>query len=930
MTPESWKQVKEVLHQALEREPGQRAEFLSKVCASDEELRHEVEELLSAHGNAPDGFLVPSLPSVAPGMLLATGTRLGVYQIVEPLGVGGMGEVYRAQDSRLQRAVALKILPMPFAGDPDRLARFEREARALAALNHPNIATLHGMEEAGGWHFLIMELVEGKSLRGPLPLEEALRIARQIVEALEAAHESGITHRDLKPGNIMVKPDGTVKVLDFGLAKVSSSRHTSRKDSLDLSGNGTLQGLILGTAAYMAPEQARGMPVDKRADIWAFGVLLYEMLTGKPMFKGETVTDILAAVVRGEPDWSALPATTPPSIRRLLTRCVEKDVKKRLPDIGVARLEIDEVSGASVTMTVADAPAAEVTRRNIVPWLTTVVALLALAVVSWYALRTQPEVRWTGMQLSESAAVAMTPRVSPDGELLAFLSLVDGLTQVAVMKPETGNWTLLTHDRSRGWVTNIAWSRDGAKLYFSRFEGSRRGIFSVPVLGGEERLVVENAGYPQVLPDGSLLFQRQNEERRFQLFRFWQDSGRIQALKAWPKFVFNSPTFRVTPDGERILFLGKAADDPAEDRLYVMDLKSEKATRLAPGEAFVAEDFFPLASTDDGRSALVDLPSGNLHRIVSVPLNGDRTLRTILTLTTQVACLDAGRDGSLYLDQLDQPVEIVRVSAEGGPPIHIGTMSSYDEDAPEVLPLPDGRLLMNSRIGGRQHLLLKTSGRDPSLFVETQEETAAPTAVVGQTQVGFMIGTGNNRTIALASLADGRITRRLQGTRGVDVTSMVASPDGQTIYYSDADSIWSIAVSDGQPQRLRDGTSVTLDPRRHELIVRVPDKEGNLRLVRAPTDGGMDRPLTLQNDVRLSLDRFSSNAVNKSGRLLAQLAVPNSWFWPAAVIDPDTGRVHVIHLGYDANVRGGWSDDGQLVLAAIRVRASLWRFRPER
>ena len=272
-------------------------------------------------------------------MPLSTGTRVGPYVIVSPIGAGGMGEVYRATDSKLKRDVAIKILPEAFASDSERMARFEREAQVLAALNHPNIAAIYGVEE----HAIVMELVEGPVLAGPLPIETALDYARQIAVALEAAHEKGIIHRDLKPANVKITSDGVVKVLDFGLAKLGEDPAASNiGNSPTLTMSPTHLGMILGTAAYMAPEQARGAAVDKRADIWAFGVVLYEMLAGRPAFGGESTSDILAGVLRSEPDWSALPAATPPSIRQLLRRCLERDRKQRLRDIGEARIAIEQ------------------------------------------------------------------------------------------------------------------------------------------------------------------------------------------------------------------------------------------------------------------------------------------------------------------------------------------------------------------------------------------------------------------------------------------------------------------------------------------------------------------------------------------------------------------------------------------------------------
>ncbi|HSP91428.1 MAG TPA: serine/threonine-protein kinase, partial [Vicinamibacterales bacterium] len=326
------------------------------------------------------------------------GKTLGPYQVAAKLGEGGMGEVYRAKDTKLNRDVAIKILPDAFAHDAERVARFTREAQTLASLNHPNIAQIYGVIEEdrpAHVHALVMELVEGEDLsvviaRGAIPPTEALPIARQIAEALEAAHEQGIIHRDLKPANIKVRADGTVKVLDFGLAKAfdAGSRDpasiSNAADSPTLTARlrqgygeaGTAMGMILGTAAYMAPEQARGKAVDRRADIWAFGVVLYEMLTGRRMFEGEDTSDILAAVLRQDIDWSALPAATPPAVRRLLRRCIEKDPRKRLSAMADARLELEESEPSVATLQRGTPPA----RRTFARWLWPSLAGAALVV----------------------------------------------------------------------------------------------------------------------------------------------------------------------------------------------------------------------------------------------------------------------------------------------------------------------------------------------------------------------------------------------------------------------------------------------------------------------------------------------------------------------------------------------------------------------
>ena len=378
-------------------------------------------------------------------MSLSAGTRLGPYEIAVQLGVGGMGEVYRATDTNLKRPVAIKVLPQAVAADPERLARFQREAEVLAVLNHPNIAHIFGLEKSDGTIALVMELVEGPTLaeriaRGPIPLDEALPIARQIAEALEAAHGQGVIHRDLKPANIKVRDDGAVKVLDFGLAKAmdplsSSSAAAALANSPTITNAAamTAAGIILGTAAYMSPEQARGKVVDKRTDIWAFGCVLYEMLTGLRPFGGDDVTDTIAAVVRADPDWSKLRADTPTAIRRLLRRCLEKDRLRRLPDAADARLEIDEAlnpSPGDVNMEHAPQRASQTTVagwQRALPW--AVAGLLGVVVfLMWAPGRTAP-VPTPRKLLASIGADASLPTdlgasaiLSPDGTMLAFVA----------------------------------------------------------------------------------------------------------------------------------------------------------------------------------------------------------------------------------------------------------------------------------------------------------------------------------------------------------------------------------------------------------------------------------------------------------------------------------------------------------------------------
>ena len=564
-------------------------------------------------------------------MALVPGTRLGPYEVVGPLGAGGMGEVYRAKDTKLGREVALKRLPEHLAQDPERLARFEREARTLAALNHPHIAQVYGLEDApsptgsgAGLRALVMELVEGPtlaeriaSLRGPgvsgpptgLPLDEALPIAQQIAEALEAAHDQGIVHRDLKPANIKVRPDGTVKVLDFGLAKaVAGESGVRASDTLANSPTitspaMTMQGVILGTAAYMSPEQAKGKPVDRRADIWAFGCVLFEMLTGRRAFEGEDVSDTLAAVLRGEPPWAALPSGTPPHVRTMLARCIERDVRKRLPHIGVARLELTEGAARQSVSAAAASPAPRASWRVHAMWAAAVMAAVAGAV---YASRNTgvplapvpPSVRFElapppGHIFPGAGGV---PRfaVSPDGTRVVFAAtrvgvrdqlFVRRLDDVAAV-PIDGTESQVSGGDA---IQQPFFSPDGRYVAF--FSGAESMLKRVPVDGGPvERL----ASFPAQNCGGTwhgdvILIASQGSNGVLRVPAGGGEPQHVTSLDVsagelahlWPQFL---------PDGQHFLYFARSAVD---SRVRVGTLDGAPPRTLVPAEAmagFAAPD----------------------------------------------------------------------------------------------------------------------------------------------------------------------------------------------------------------------------------------------------------------------------------------------------------------------------------------------------
>jgi len=567
MTAERWRQISAIYNAAIARTGADRTAYVSSACRGDEDLRREVGVLL-AQG---DSFL-------AKAVALPPGSRLGAYELIEVVGAGGMGVVYRARDLKLQRDVALKVLPDAVALDPDRIARFRREATVLASLNHPNIGAIYGFEDSGDVHALVLELVEGPTLadriaRGAIPLDEALPIARQIAEALEAAHEQGIIHRDLKPANIKLRPDGTVKVLDFGLAKALEPITGPSQPAGAASLSPTITspavmsgvGVLLGTAAYMSPEQAKGKPADKRSDIWAFGCVLYEMLTARRAFAGDDVTETLASVLAREPDWTALPTKVTPAIRTLLRRCLDKDRRKRIGDVAVARFAIDEAgalgAGASANdgevqprIDAAVATARAQLRRVMRVRMTLVTAAAVLitgAVVGaavWYATRpTPPRIVQLTVATTPATAVATgggrnlaftpdgsrivyvgnngsellvrsldalepvslfrtdrqlrSPFVSPDGQWVGFVDNFNTLKKVAI----TGGPAMTVTPLDGAWAGAV-WMPDDTIVFAAGPSGLQQtaaGGGAVKVLTRPEPARGEAAHvYPEVLPGG--------------------------------------------------------------------------------------------------------------------------------------------------------------------------------------------------------------------------------------------------------------------------------------------------------------------------------------------------------------------------------------------------------------------------------------------
>lgn len=852
-------------------------------------------------------------------MPLSPGTRLGPYEILAALGAGGMGEVYRARDMRLKREVAVKVLPQEFATDPARRQRFEFEARTVATLNHPNIIAIYDVGMEDSTPYIVTELIDGEPLRaGVFALRKSLDCAVQIANGLAAAHDAGVVHRDLKPENILLTRDGRIKILDFGLARMRASRTAAAgAETLTIH---TEPGVVMGTVGYMSPEQVRGKEADHRSDIFSFGVVLYELLSGGRAFQGETSVETMTAILKQE--LPELPEAVPPGVREVVHHCVDKDPGSRFQSARDLSFALTAVSQSRTTS--GGAPdLARAPRRPRWILMTAAVGAMALAIAAFLLLAPPPPpTNWTGSLLG-GPEVAFRPRPSPDGQLLAFYAIEDGYTQVGVMKPETGNWSMLTHSRRQGYVTNVAWAPDGSAIYYDRLTSVPKGIYSVPLLGGDEHLVFADAFRPEALPDGSLLAVKLNSNHEWQLFRFWPATGKVQDL---PVAVVDAQESlanpRAFPDGKEALVdgapLGKEA---AGMQLLAVDLATGATRPLAPGlpRGTGAPDF---AVTRDGKSVLITREFGPFTRVFSVPAHGHGPAQTLFTATHEVWGVETAPDGSIYACVTDVPAELVSRPVDRDEAQTVARFP-WVSDPDSIVVLPDGRVVMSVFYSGRTRLIAVERGKNPVPMVTTTEETSIPATLAGQREIAFLIGPEPRGTIAFADIETGRITRRIAPGKG-EIVSLAASPDGATAYLAAGGAIWSIPSAGGAARKIRSGNRVVADRSGQALLISVLESP-NMRLFRVPLNGAPASEIPADPSHSVTYQLLSPGSWNPDGRLLVSLH--DSWFSGPAVLDTSTGRIQPLPFDNGSDYGSlGWLPDGRIMALRVSLRSTLWRF----
>jgi Tol biopolymer transport system component len=910
-------------------------------------------------------------------MALSSGTRLGPYEILSALGAGGMGEVYRARDTKLNRDVALKVLPPAFTADADRVARFEREARLLASLNHPHIGSIYGLEDAGSGPALVLELVEGVTLSevihgaldvaapsgsaprvggpsasegwqaagvGPrgIPIEDALPIARQIADALEAAHAHGIIHRDLKPANIKVRTDGTVKVLDFGLARALAADGASSEPDPSKSPTitaGTIPGVILGTAAYMSPEQARGRQVDKRTDVWAFGCVLFEMLTGSSPFGRETVTDTIAAIVSAEPDWTSLPADTPASIRRVLTRCLQKDPRRRLHDIADARIELEDAMTAPTVQAPVAGP--RTWTRPAVLALTLGIAAALVFLWLWaarggFGRAAEPPPDTRVIRLTDLPGLEESPAISPDGKSVAFTAGVGGKRQLFVQLIAGGAPLQITRDPVDHEYPR--WSPDSSSIFYfsAAASGQLQGsIWEIPALAGVPRRVVNSVGGADVSPkDGRLAHFRLAKEG-LQLVTAPTDGSRVDVVAEFaPATYYLYP--RWSPDGSWIAFqrgdsvrfdVFIAPADGGEPRQLTHD------NNMMSGFAWLPDSTGIVYSSSRG-GTMPYLPALGLWQVAL----RDGSVRRVTSGEASYVSPDISRSGAILVSRMRLQTDIWKFPVDGLPAENVRRGVRVTRQTGQVLTPTasprDNEIAFLSDSGGHANLWVVntengalrqiTHERDPNVAMGVpvwSPDGRAITFVSSRGNQGWTFGVwlvdpdgSNLRNIANPGLGP------------------AWSPDGRWVYYATrggaaaTDVVLKKVPVDGGPavtvrtERLRnviglDGATLYYSFER-PLMDGTPEFE-----IRAATpENAPFRVLARIPASRVPIWQIVNPALSPDGKWLAQAltdgVTTNVW-----ALSTTTGEWRQITEFGDRTTfiarRVSWSSDGRSILAAV-------------
>ena len=730
-------------------------------------------------------------------MALKAGDRFGPYEILAAIGRGGMGEVFRARDTRLLREVAVKALPESFADDPDRVARFQREAQVLAALNHPNVASIYGLEERGTERILILELVEGPTLAerlqaGPISVPEVLRLASHIATALEAAHERGIIHRDLKPANIKITTDGSVKVLDFGLARVFSDQAEAADpaESPTLTAVGTRMGVILGTAAYMSPEQARGGRIDKRTDIWAFGCVLYEMLTGRRSFEAPTVSDTIVAVLDRAPDWDALPPGVSLRMQRLLRRCLEKDPRRRLRDIGDARLELEDVD---VVEPVTHRSSVARHTPGMLPWLAGLAMLVAGVAIGWsfrpMPVPLTPPSFGQAVRLTATSAHETAPAISPDGKWVAYVSDVRGVNDV--------------------WVKFIA-------------GGDAANLTATSDLDIQLRSTI---GALEIAPDGSSIAVQARRKGSNELFNTWLIPAPLGGI---PRLFVQGAALRWSNDGKQVAYIRPAGT--GGDALWVADANGDNPRELVPARGGF-HNHGP-AWSPDGHYVYFNRTIANWNdepaEIYRVPVTGGAP-EAVVSTTRRAIFPALSANGDLFYSANPAGVDLNlwwQPRRDATPHRLTTGVGEYAE--PRVS--SDGRLLVSTLIDYRRWLI--SAPLSPSVQGKWREVTdgfggdADPT-ISADGRMVFSSSRSGNRNLWIAK-EDGSEMRPLTSDNAIEERPKFSADGRQIAFVSDRTGqrgIWVVSADGGPPRRLLNGPildSVTWSPDAKQIAYAIP------------------------------------------------------------------------------------------------------------